>query len=526
MLRQDRDRFVAFSFAAADALIEIDRSGTILFAAGALRGTLGRGTDALIGAGLFELLPLAERVRLRDALDELRRNGRSRPIVLTLAEQRLTLSGAMIPDRPDHAYLTLRAEPPGGVPYKSPPDQLLNRAAFNRMAQEAVRPSADGGDGLEMSLLSTEGLKDLSTRLDPSRAAALQGEIATAIGRLAGASEAAAQLDTERFGFIHQAGPDITALSQEIEAIGRRCDPTGRGISAKSATLQLDADPGSEAECAQALLYAINSFAEGRSDVTLSDLTSGSKSLLGNTVRRMAAFRSVIVGRGFTVAFQPIVALKDRQIHHHEALARFDARESPFDSIRFAEKVGLISEFDLAMVEKVLGRMAREDLDGRQISAAINVSGRSLDTPEFLDRLFAILGSYYNMRGRVLFELTESAEIRDLQQAAKAIDRLRQGGYPVCLDDFGSGASAFHYLHALHVDYVKIDGAFVRNVLAQARDRAFLAAMVQLCHDLGIATIGEMIETEETATYLAGIGVDYGQGYLFGRPETGWRNPR
>src|SRR5262249_37678626 len=98
------------------------------------------------------------------------------------------------------------------------------------------------------------------------------------------------------------------------------------------------------------------------------------------------------------------------------------------------------------------------------------------------------------------------------------VSRLRQRGFRVCLDDFGAGSSSFHYLNSFPVDFVKIDGKYVKNAIDSPRDRAFLKAMAQLCHDLDTATIAEMIETDAQAQLMRDLGVGYGQGYLFGKP--------
>ncbi|MBT6913024.1 MAG: EAL domain-containing protein, partial [Rhodospirillaceae bacterium] len=96
----------------------------------------------------------------------------------------------------------------------------------------------------------------------------------------------------------------------------------------------------------------------------------------------------------------------------------------------------------------------------------------------------------------------------------------------VCLDDFGSGSSAFQYLNALDVDCVKIDGIYVQEAQASAKGKAFIRSIATLCKDLGIDTVGEMVETDASADFLREVGVRYGQGYLFGKPTkdiSGWR---
>jgi len=122
------------------------------------------------------------------------------------------------------------------------------------------------------------------------------------------------------------------------------------------------------------------------------------------------------------------------------------------------------------------------------------------------------------MRRQIMFEITESSHIEDLHAANRFIQGLRRAGHQVCLDDFGAGSAALRYLHALDIDVVKIDGRYVRSAFEKPRNQAFLKAVVGLCHDLGVATIAEMVEDVSSVRMLRTCGVQFGQGYLFGEP--------
>jgi len=197
-------------------------------------------------------------------------------------------------------------------------------------------------------------------------------------------------------------------------------------------------------------------------------------------------------------------------------LSRFEGERSPAELIRFAEGVGMIEELDLLVSQRALALLdARADTPG--LALAVNLSGRSLASDAFVGALEALLKSCTD-RKRLLFEITETTALTDLQRADRIVQGLRQAGHKVCLDDFGAGAASFPYLQAFTIDFVKIDGAYVTRMLDNRRDHAILKAMVALCNDLGTATIAEMIETDAQAQRLATVGVGYGQGFLFGRP--------
>jgi EAL domain-containing protein (putative c-di-GMP-specific phosphodiesterase class I) len=121
-------------------------------------------------------------------------------------------------------------------------------------------------------------------------------------------------------------------------------------------------------------------------------------------------------------------------------------------------------------------------------------------------------------RPRLIVELTETAEIEDVAGAAATIGELRAAGVPVCIDDFGAGNAAFRYLRDFAVDFVKIDGSYVQGAVHNAQERNFVTAMVNLARSVGAQVVAEMIETEAQATLMATLQVEFGQGWLFGRP--------
>ena len=219
--------------------------------------------------------------------------------------------------------------------------------------------------------------------------------------------------------------------------------------------------------------------------------------------------------------FQPIVDIRTRALHHHEALARFPsegADASPYAMITFAEEAGVIGDFDIAMCKKVIATINAGRKTGKVVHAAVNLSGKSLASPMFVQELLGILRECRPIRNHLMFEVTESSRIDDLESANNVLRELHKLGHHVCLDDFGAGAAAFQYLRALEVDFVKIDGIYVREALTTPNGKIFLTSMAALCKELKIQTIGEFVETEEVARFLSQVGVTYGQGYLFGRP--------
>jgi EAL domain-containing protein (putative c-di-GMP-specific phosphodiesterase class I) len=153
------------------------------------------------------------------------------------------------------------------------------------------------------------------------------------------------------------------------------------------------------------------------------------------------------------------------------------------------------------------------------VPIAFNVSGQSLQSTGFLDRLLALLSATSALRaGRMIVEMTETAEVENIAEVGRAAEALRAIGVPFCLDDFGAGAADMRLLRALPADMVKLDGSYVPGIVHNGRDRSFVAGMVDIARAVGAAVVAERIETEAEAEALLAVGVTYAQGWLFGRP--------
>ncbi len=274
---------------------------------------------------------------------------------------------------------------------------------------------------------------------------------------------------------------------------------------------------GAARPAVRALRYALSAFARGGAPaLAAAGFSGGLAGFIDAATARTAVLRRTLAERHFGLAFQPIVSLSDRAVHHYEALLRprlgpGERSRSPSDLVTMAEMVGLAEDLDWAVFEAASEAALRTG-----VAIAFNLSGYSVQSPEFRARLLAALDRAAGRR--LLAEVTETAEIEDEAEAAETIEALRARGIPVCLDDFGAGAAAFRYLRRFQVDHVKIDGAYVRQAAESERDRGFVAAMVDLSLTVGADVIAEQVETEAVAETMRALGVRYGQGWLFGRP--------
>ena len=221
--------------------------------------------------------------------------------------------------------------------------------------------------------------------------------------------------------------------------------------------------------------------------------------------------------------FQPVADLVNKEIVHYEVLLRMRGRDdeliTPPAFIDTAERFGLIREIDRWVLRNAIKEQARRRDSGEEVTLAINISGRHFGSSEIMLLVKESMENYKADPTKLIFEVTETAAVENLSQAREFIDSLRSLGCRFALDDFGIGFSSFHYLRNLPVDYVKIDGSFVRNLHQDEEDRIFVKAMVDLASGLGITCIAEFVENGEIVTVLKELGVELGQGYHIARPQ-------
>jgi diguanylate cyclase (GGDEF)-like protein/PAS domain S-box-containing protein len=228
----------------------------------------------------------------------------------------------------------------------------------------------------------------------------------------------------------------------------------------------------------------------------------------------------------FCLYYQPIVPLLSRgsQPPLCEIFIRMIGEDgsivTPGAFIPAAERYHLIATIDRWVVHAAFVALACRTLShGDDTCFAINLSGQSLGDDAFLEFVLEEIEATGVAPARICFEITETAAVGNLAQAVQFISALKELGCRFILDDFGSGLSSFAYLKNLAVDYLKIDGSFVRDMLGSSVQRALVESIHQIGQVMGIRTIAESVENRETLELLLEIGVDYAQGYGIAMPE-------
>lgn len=239
-----------------------------------------------------------------------------------------------------------------------------------------------------------------------------------------------------------------------------------------------------------------------------------------------ADLRAAVGQQALTTFFQPIVSLQTGRITSLEALVRWPHPErgllAPGAFITLAERLGLVHELCLQVLDQSCTALRDWQLrlgEAAIPTVSINLSVVQLSDPALAEALIARVARNGIPARLLRFEVTESILADQDGAAPETLRLLREAGFRVLIDDFGTGFSALSYLHTIPCDLIKFDGTFVRRVDSDDRLRAIVRRSIELAHDLGMGVVAEWIETESQADTLRALGCDYGQGYLYGKPQ-------
>jgi len=233
--------------------------------------------------------------------------------------------------------------------------------------------------------------------------------------------------------------------------------------------------------------------------------------------------RTALKQNNLYLVFQPVVDLNSGNISHYEVLLRMRGEDGqiipPNKFIAVAERTGLIHAIDLWVIENAIDFLAGLPAHRSHVSLAINLSGVAFQYPDLLEVIREKLELTWVDAGRLTFEITETAAVENFDKTRELINKIHALGCKFALDDFGAGFCSFNYLKSIPVDYVKIDGQFIRNLIHDETDQILVKSLVDVASKLGKKTIAEFIEAPPTLTKLRELGVHFGQGYMFGKPQ-------
>lgn len=343
------------------------------------------------------------------------------------------------------------------------------------------------------------------------------------IGRMGGDEFALVMPDMSRTeGMIA-----VRTIQQAMQAHKFRCKNHSHSLTASVGLVEINESSESGSRLMTAVETACRTAKEnGRNRLEIhhkaNDQIAAREGLIDMAGKIDAALRN----NRLQLVCQRILPITQRDIEqapYYEVLLRVqDANGQPIPHAQFiqaAEMYNRILDVDRWVIDNVVEWLEQRMAAGKPLPIfSVNLSGRSVNNKEFMDIIAERLIKCAIPHSHLCFEITETAAIGDMGQATHFIRRFKRIGCNFSLDDFGTGASSYSYLKALPVDYIKIDGSYVRNCHQQPHDLAVIKSINELGHAMGKKTIAEFVENEDILTLLHEIGVDYAQGYGIEKP--------
>jgi EAL domain-containing protein (putative c-di-GMP-specific phosphodiesterase class I) len=507
-------RLLGFAFASADLLLEISSEGRIGFALGASEAISGRLEAALVGKPWRLFVEPSDHPMVEALFDGLELGQRGGPVVVRLASEdgaprAASLCAFRAPENDRALSCVLCLADPDAVP---PPGELHDRRRFEELTSALLQTAQATGANLELALIELAGLGEVRQRTAPDERLRLETRLAGVLRAQAHGGQAATELGDDRFALVRARGERPEALSRRVARLMNVEADGAIRPSAEVIPLKPQADDGGSRQAVRALRYSLDAYLRegpGAAPASLSDALSQA---MQRTLDDVGALGLAIREKRFRLVYQPVVRLADGALHHYETLVRFGDEESPFPLIRMAEEMELIEQLDLAILERAVQVLSEEP----GVKLAVNVSGRTIASSRFVEQACALMAAHPRARGRLMFELTESAALDDLALADRHLQALRARGCEICLDDFGAGAASLAYLQQLTLDVLKIDGRYIRDLQHGGREATFVKHLVKMCDELGVRTLAEMVETRDAEDAVRRAGVDMAQGWLYG----------
>lgn len=410
---------------------------------------------------------------------------------------------------------------------------LINRQEFEQRLNTLLGPGRDNSRQHAMCYLDLDEFKVVNDTSGHAAGDRLLRELAERLQECVRDSDILARLGGDEFGALLVGCPLAKAeqianqMREVVRAYRMSWEDRIYSVGVSIGLVPVSGESGSVTDvlrAADSACYVAKD--QGRNRVHVYQENDAELARHHSTMRWMQKIQRALEQDHFRLMYQPVrdAAHCRIDVWHAEFLLRMVDREGeligPDKFIPAAERYHLMANIDRWVIEHACAAIPvlARNLAPRKVLCAINLSGQSLSDDAFLAFLVDRIDAAGVDPASLCFEITETAAISNIDHAQRFISVLRGMGCEFALDDFGSGLSSFSYLKRLPVDYLKIDGSFVRNMLEDDTDYAMVKSIQQIGAVMGIRTIAEFVETEAIAQALNEIGVDLVQGYGVGRP--------
>ncbi|HYX77735.1 MAG TPA: EAL domain-containing protein, partial [Solirubrobacterales bacterium] len=413
---------------------------------------------------------------------------------------------------------------------------LFNRRRFMQELAHQIELSDRYEAGGAVLLLDLDNFKEINDSLGHGAGDEAVRAVALVLQRRLRSSDVVARLGGDEFAILLPQADEESAravASDLVQALrshpffvaGRRVRIT---TSVGAAVFQPGEEHDAETLLASADIAMYETKKAGRDGISVYSPADRPQAVLEARLSWPDRIRTSLQTSSFSLWLQPIQDLRSGRIAQFEVLVRMrDPDGGPIPPGAFlaaAERSGLIVDLDRWMIRRSIELVAREDAFGPDTDLEVNVSGRSIGDTELPAMIEATIAEHGVDPGRLIFEVTETAAIANMAEARAFASTLTRLGCRFALDDFGAGFGSFYYLKHLPLDFLKIDGDFVRHLPTSEVDQVLVRGMVEVARGLGVKTVAEFVEDQATLELLRDYGVDLAQGFHVGPPRPAHRD--
>lgn len=408
---------------------------------------------------------------------------------------------------------------------------LANRIEFDQRLERAVKSSGSGHHEHALLYLDLDQFKIVNDTCGHDAGDRLLVELAQVLAGSLRNRDTIARLGGDEFGvllencLLDEAQMVAEKIREAVADFRFTWNSRSFRIGVSIGLVQIRADSGDSKKLlslADMACYAAKDM--GRNAIRVAGVSDDEINLRAREMQWVSRIQEAMEQHRFEVHSQAITGVDNlAERPFKEYLLRLrqadDTLVSPGTFLPAAERFGLMQVLDRHAISLVLEHLAEQPQSLRPQLAFINLSGASIGDRSIARHIAAELSRLQLPAASVCFEITETVAVNNHLQAVEFIEQIRSLGCRFALDDFGSGMCSFTYLKSMRVDFVKIDGGFIRNILDSSIDCSIVTAINAIAHDANFATIAEGVESEDVLQRLKELGIDYAQGYFIEHPH-------
>jgi diguanylate cyclase (GGDEF)-like protein/PAS domain S-box-containing protein len=412
-----------------------------------------------------------------------------------------------------------------------PLTDLCNRRKFTQEFEKSLRTAIRYNHKNTLLYLDLDQFKDINDTSGHQAGDELLRLVASTLIRLTRFTDLVARLGGDEFAILMPESDSNGAKSlakkiiKELEQIQLRYGQVQHKVSTSIGIVHY---PLHDANIHELLGFAdlamYKAKADGKGTYHTFSVKDNTQEQLQTRVYWKHEIEIALQQGNFVMHFQPILDIKSDKIKHYEVLIRMHNPDTgeltmPGKFIEIAEQAGLINRIDHYVMQHAINKLAELQKAGIDATFSINLSGVIADDPLLIPMLKRFIKRSGVRPEGLIFEITETAAVANLQQAKKMMVDIKSLGCQFALDDFGVGFSSFGYIRELPVDIIKIDGIFIKDLDKNTDDQLFVKALIDVAKGMGKKTTAEYVENAEILALLKEFGVDHAQGYHIGRPK-------